>query len=76
MDHLKEKIELLTDQINNLEKSGFYTEADMDRLTKPYRLELVTLISKLPTQSMTKTQFINTWDALGRDMRNLSINKG
>ena len=37
------KIELIEEQINNLEKSGFFTEKEMDRLCAPLRLELNTL---------------------------------
>jgi hypothetical protein len=51
MDNIPEKIELIQDQITNLEKSGFYTEADMDRLTKPLRLELSELISAFQTKT-------------------------
>jgi hypothetical protein len=34
------KIELLQEQIDNLEKSGFFTEKEMDKLSSPLRLEL------------------------------------
>jgi hypothetical protein len=34
------KIELLQEQIDNLEKSGFFTEKEMDKLSSPLRTEL------------------------------------
>lgn len=37
---LNSKIELLQEQIDNLEKSGFFTEKAMDKLSSPLRLEL------------------------------------
>lgn len=37
------KIELLEEQIENIERSGFYTEIDMDRLTYPIKQELEAL---------------------------------
>jgi single-stranded DNA-specific DHH superfamily exonuclease len=40
MNNISEKIELLQEQINNIEKSGFFTETDMDRLTRPLQIEL------------------------------------
>jgi hypothetical protein len=42
------KIELLQEQIDNLEKSGFFTEKEMDKLSSPLRLEL----NLLQTQKM------------------------
>lgn len=38
-DILTSKIELLQDQIDNLEKSGFFTEAEMDRACSSLRIE-------------------------------------
>lgn len=34
------RIELLQEQIDNLQQSGFYTESEMDRLASPLRAEL------------------------------------
>jgi hypothetical protein len=45
-DHF-EKIDLLQDQIDNLEKSGFFTEAEMDKLTHPLRMERDALTNNL-----------------------------
>ena len=39
------KTDLLQEQIDNLEKSGFFTEKEMDRLSSPYRMELAVLKS-------------------------------
>lgn len=38
-DILKSKIELLQEQIDNLERSGFFTEKEMDRATISLRQE-------------------------------------
>lgn len=38
---LKFRIELLEDQIHNLERSGFFTEKEMETLSKPMRVELI-----------------------------------
>lgn len=43
MDNLNEKIALLEDQIENLERSGYFTEKEMDRLSSPLRDELESL---------------------------------
>jgi hypothetical protein len=47
MSYHFEKIDLLQDQIDNLEKSGFFTESEMDRLTHPLRIERDALTNKL-----------------------------
>lgn len=39
-DKLQSKIDLLQEQIDNLEKSGHYTDAEILTQTKPLRLEL------------------------------------
>jgi hypothetical protein len=65
-----EIIDLLEDQITNLEKSGFFTEADMDRLTHPLRVELEGLTNKLFHPEL------NTDSILTVPSPNLSINKG
>lgn len=42
-DLLKSKIELLQEQIDNLEKSGFFTEKEMDKRLFPLQVELASL---------------------------------
>lgn len=42
-EHIDSKIALLKDQIDNVEKSGFFTEKQMDKLTACYRAELESL---------------------------------
>jgi hypothetical protein len=42
-DLLKSKIELLQEQIDNLEKSGFFTEKEMDKLSFPLKMEQTAL---------------------------------
>lgn len=44
---INSKIDLLRDQIDNLERSGFFTEAEMEKLSRPFRLELGTLMIQL-----------------------------
>ena len=39
-DTIAQRIDLLQKQIDNLEKSGFFTEKEMDKLTFPLREEL------------------------------------
>lgn len=39
-DIIKSKIDLLQEQIDNLEKSGFFTEKEMDRQTVSLRSEM------------------------------------
>lgn len=39
-DILQSKIELLEEQIENIERSGYFTEKDIDRLSFPIREEL------------------------------------
>jgi hypothetical protein len=43
MDNLNEKIALIEEQIENLERSGYFTEKEMDRLSFPLRDELEAL---------------------------------
>ena len=64
-----EKIDLLQDQIDNLEKSGFFTEAEMDRLTHPLRIERDALTNKLFKPENTAYTFI-------KPNQQNSINKG
>ncbi|SNB43044.1 conserved hypothetical protein [Flavobacterium psychrophilum] len=40
---IKSKIELLEEQISNIERSGFYTEQQINKLTCPLVMELTTL---------------------------------
>lgn len=40
---LTSKIELLEEQIENVERSGYFTEAEIDRTSKSLRAELVRL---------------------------------
>lgn len=42
------KIELLEEQIANIERSGFYTEQEINKLTYPLVIELSTLRLALP----------------------------
>ena len=46
-DLLISKIELVQEQIESLEKSGFYTEKEMDQRSYPLRRELELLQSLL-----------------------------
>lgn len=50
---IESKKELLQEQIENLEKSGFFTEKEMDRLTNPLRKELEDLINLKETISLS-----------------------
>ena len=42
-DTIAQRIDLLQEQIDNLEKSGFFTEKEMDNLSCPLRQELSSL---------------------------------
>ena len=50
-DILQSKIELIEEQIENLERSGYYTEKEIDRLSFPIREEL----------EQMKIQFANSY---------------
>jgi hypothetical protein len=67
-----EKIKLIQEQINDLEKSGHYTEAEMDRLSKLFRLELIIQISKLDPKT-TPSYHLEVLKKMQN--RNLTINK-
>jgi hypothetical protein len=41
------KIDLIQEQIDNLEKSGFFTEKEMDKFSFPLRQELISLKKQL-----------------------------
>lgn len=63
-DLLKSKIELLEAQILNFEKSGFFTEKEIDRLSAPLRLELE-ILNKLELNISLK----KVWDSAGRNKK-------
>lgn len=46
-DTITQRIDLLQEQIDNLEKSGFFTEKEMDKLAFPLRQELASLKKQL-----------------------------
>lgn len=54
-DLLKSKIELLEEQIENIEKSGFYTEKEMDSKVAPFRMELAVLKQTLAISQFSKS---------------------
>jgi len=41
-DTLQPKIELLEEQIENFERSGYFTDAEINRMVAPLRMELAT----------------------------------
>ncbi|MEN9909096.1 MAG: hypothetical protein RLZZ540_2245 [Bacteroidota bacterium] len=61
LEEVNSKIELLQEQIDNYERSGFYTESDMNSLSEPVKNELRTLLVRQNNlQIMTRlTQTIN-----------------
>jgi len=50
IDNIDSKIELLQEQIENFERSGFFTEKEIDTLTKPIVSEFERL-TELKTNS-------------------------
>ena len=54
-DLLISKIELVQEQIESLEKSGFYTEKEMDQRSYPLRRELELLQSQISITETSKT---------------------
>ena len=54
-DLLISKIELLQEQIDNLEKSGFFTEIEMDRQTTSLRNEMEFLKFQMSLTEMSKS---------------------
>jgi len=46
-DTLLSKIDLLQEQIDNFEKSGFFTDAEIDRLSSPLHFEIKSLKNQL-----------------------------
>jgi hypothetical protein len=54
-DLLKSKIDLLQEQIDSIEKSGFYTEKEIDSKVYPYRIELEILKYQLSFSKLSKS---------------------
>jgi len=50
-DIINSKIELLQEQIDNLERSGFFTEKEMDRATVSLRQEKESFEKQLNTEA-------------------------
>lgn len=83
MDNVNEKIALIEEQIENLERSGYFTEKEIDRLSFPLRNELESLKKHfyLPIELQYNEPLDNKliqslkyiWNKAGR---NLEINKG
>ncbi|MBC7847226.1 MAG: hypothetical protein H7Y10_12115 [Flavobacterium sp.] len=56
-DIIHSKIELLEDQIENIERSGHFTEKEIDRLAAPMRSELAILKAHIPLYGMTPESY-------------------
>lgn len=56
-DILHSKIELLEEQIENIERSGHFTENEIDRLAAPMRTELENLKKQINLYGMTPEQY-------------------
>lgn len=54
-DTLAPRIELLQEQIDNLEKSGYFTENEMDKLAFPLREELEALKRQLQVSNLDES---------------------
>ena len=52
-EKLQSKIDLLQEQIDNLEKSGHYTEAEIQVKTKPLKIELALIKDSLSYEFLT-----------------------
>lgn len=52
-EKLQSKIDLLQEQIDNLEKSGHYTDAEMQIQTKPLKIELALIKDSLSYEFLT-----------------------
>lgn len=52
-EKLQSKIDLLQEQINNYEKSGYYTDAEIEIQTKPLRKELNLINDSLSFEFLT-----------------------
>jgi hypothetical protein len=46
MANIKDRIDLLQEQIEDIEKSGFYTEKEINQMVKPLNIELQELIKQ------------------------------
>lgn len=53
-DTIAQRIDLLQEQIDNLEKSGFFTEKEMDKLAFPLRQELEVLKRQLQILNLSE----------------------
>ena len=60
-DLLISKIELVQEQIESLEKSGFYTEKEMDQRSYPLRRELELLQSQISITETSKLPLITEY---------------
>jgi hypothetical protein len=56
-DILHSKIELLEEQIENIERSGRFTEKEIDKLVAPLREELASLKKQIPLYGMTPESY-------------------
>lgn len=56
-DIIHSKIELLEEQIENIERSGYFTEKEMDRLSAPLREELENLKKQLNLYGMDQASY-------------------
>ncbi len=56
-DIIHSKIELLEEQIENIERSGHFTEKEIDRLSAPMRSELAILKEHIPLYGMTPESY-------------------
>lgn len=52
-EKLQSKIDLLQEQIDNIEKSGFYTDAQIETQTKPLKIELALIKDSLSFEFLT-----------------------
>lgn len=54
-ENLESKIELLQDQIENLERSGFFTEAEIDRAVLSLKIEMKIYEQHLATHEFSES---------------------
>ena len=71
-DLLKSKIELLQEQIDNLEKSGFFTETEMDKYSVFYRAEMSLLKKQLAHRSLANST-IKSAEAIIEFVKTISV---
>lgn len=69
-DTLHSKIELLEEQVENIERSGHFTEPEIDRLVFPLRQELESLKKQVPMYGMSDESYKE-----GKDLHNLYMGK-